>query len=121
MVAVSLAGSLFFSLSPEASRQQILFYLVINLAPYVLMAPLVEPAIDRLRHGPRNIAVFLFALRAVCAAGLALTLLDLGFYFFARAADRRQGNGRGATGTHPGPRRRQQPARRRQLAWHVST
>ena len=85
MVAVSLAGSLFFNLSPEASRQQILFYLVINLAPYALMAPLVGPAIDRLRHGPRNIAVFLFALRAVCAAGLALTLLDLGFYFFALA------------------------------------
>ena len=85
LVAVSLAGSLFFSLSPEASRQQILLYLLINLAPYALLAPLVGPAIDRLRHGPRNIAVFLFALRAVCAAGLALTLLDLGFYFFALA------------------------------------
>ena len=84
MVAVS-AGSLFFSLSPEASRQQILFYLVINLAPYVLMAPLVEAC-----HRPtpartaqhRRLPV---ALRAVCAAGLALTLLDLGFYFFALA------------------------------------
>ena len=82
---MSLAGSLFFSLSPEASQQQILLYLVINLAPYMLLAPLVGPAIDRLRHGPRNIAVFLFGLRAVCAAGLALTLLDLGFYFFALA------------------------------------
>ncbi len=85
LVAISLAGSLFFSLSPEASRQQILLYLLINLAPYALLAPLIGPAIDRLRHGPRNIAVFLFALRAVCAAGLALTLLDLGFYFFALA------------------------------------
>ena len=43
LVAVSLAGSLFFSLSPEASRQQVLLYLVINMAPFALLAPLVGP------------------------------------------------------------------------------
>ncbi len=85
LVAVSLAGSLFFNLSPEASQEQVLIYLIINMAPYVVLAPLVGPAIDRLRLGHRGIAVFLFALRAVCAAGLAVSLLDLGLYFFALA------------------------------------
>ena len=31
LVAVSLAGSLFFNLSPAASREQVLLYLVINI------------------------------------------------------------------------------------------
>ena len=64
LVAMSLAGSLFFSLSPEASRQQVLLYLLINMAPFALLAPLVGPVIDRFRPGHRWIAVILFAVRA---------------------------------------------------------
>ncbi len=85
LVAVSLAGSLFFSLSPEASREQVLLYLLINMAPFALLAPLVGPVIDRFRLGHRWISVILFALRAACAAALAFTLLDLTLYFFALA------------------------------------
>jgi hypothetical protein len=85
LLAVSLAGSLFFSLSPEASQQQVLLYLLINMAPYVVLAPLIGPAIDRLRRGPGAIATVLFAVRALCAFGLAVSLLDLGLYFFALA------------------------------------
>ena len=39
-VAVSLADSLFFSISTEASRQQVLVYLLINLVPFAILAPL---------------------------------------------------------------------------------
>jgi len=85
LVAVSLAGSLFFSLSPDASRQQVLLYLVINMAPFALLAPLVGPVIDRFRLGHRWIAVILFAVRVACAAALAFLLLDLALYFFALA------------------------------------
>ena len=85
LVAVSLAGSLFFSLSPDASRQQVLLYLVINMAPFALLAPLVGPVIDRFRLGHRWIAAILFAVRVACAAALAFTLLDLALYFFALA------------------------------------
>ena len=85
LVAVSLAGSLFFSLSPDASRQQVLLYLLINMAPFALLAPLVGPVIDRFRFGHRWIAAILFAVRVACAAALAFTLLDLALYFFALA------------------------------------
>jgi predicted MFS family arabinose efflux permease len=85
LVAVSLAGSLFFSLSPEASREQVLLYLLINMAPFALLAPLVGPVIDRFRLGHRWIAVILFAMRVTFAAALAFTLLDLALYFFALA------------------------------------
>ncbi|MEX2627042.1 MAG: hypothetical protein WD225_09150, partial [Ilumatobacteraceae bacterium] len=52
-VTVSLAGSLFFSVSPEASRQQVLIYLIVTMAPFVVLAPLIGPAIDRFRRGHR--------------------------------------------------------------------
>ena len=85
LVAVSLAGSLFFSLSPEASRQQVLLYLVINMVPFALLAPLVGPAVDHFRLGYRWISVLLGALRALCALALAFSLLELALYFFALA------------------------------------
>lgn len=84
-VAVSLAGSLFFSISPEASRQQVLLYLVVNLVPFTLLAPLVGPAIDRFRGSRRVIVTTLFASRAALAVGLAIAIDDLAFYFFALA------------------------------------
>jgi MFS family permease len=85
LVAMSLAGSLFFSLSPQASQEQVLLYLLINMAPFALLAPLVGPAIDRFRLGHRWISAIIFVLRAACAAALAFTLLDLALYFFALA------------------------------------
>ncbi len=85
LIAVSLAGSLFFSLSPEASREQVLLYLLINMAPFALLAPLVGPLIDHFRFGYRWVVVILFAIRVACAAALAFTLLDLALYFFALA------------------------------------
>jgi MFS family permease len=85
LIAVSLAGSLFFSLSPEASREQVLLYLLINMAPFALLAPLVGPIIDHFRLGHRWLAAILFAIRVACAAALAFTLLDLALYFVALA------------------------------------
>ena len=84
-VAVSLAGSLFFSISPEASRDQVLLYLVVNLVPFTLLAPFIGPLIDRSRRSHRLLVSALYAIRAVLAIGLAVTLFDLGFYFFALA------------------------------------
>jgi MFS transporter len=84
-VAVSLAGSLFFNLSPAASREQVLIYLLINMAPFALLAPLIGPAIDRFSGGHRLIAAALFALRGAFAAALAFFLYSLTLYFFALA------------------------------------
>jgi len=85
LVDVSLASSLFFSISADASRQQVLLYLVINLVPFTFLAPLIGPAIDRFPGSRRLIATAIFVIRALLSIGLALTLFDLGFYFFALA------------------------------------
>ncbi|MDQ3390749.1 MAG: MFS transporter [Actinomycetota bacterium] len=86
MVTVSLAGSLFFSVSPDASRRQVLIYLGAAMVPFILIAPLVGPAIDRFRYSHRWIAASFFVVRAIAAVALAFFLYDLFFYFFALLA-----------------------------------
>lgn len=82
-VTVSFAGSLFFSLSPEASRQQVLLYLLITMAPLAVLSPLVGPAVDRFRRRPQLVAAICFVLRAGASLGLAASLYRLSFYLFA--------------------------------------
>ncbi|HEY3485543.1 MAG TPA: MFS transporter, partial [Ilumatobacteraceae bacterium] len=82
-VTVSLAGSLFFSVSPDASRRQVLVYLVATLIPFAVIAPLIGPSIDRFRKGHRWMAVGLYLARAGLAVALAFSLYDVTFYVLA--------------------------------------
>src|SRR5690242_2021871 len=52
---VSLAGSLFFNVSIGAARPRVAAYLLLTLAPFVVLAPLIGPLIDR--HGRARPAV----------------------------------------------------------------
>lgn len=79
-VTVSLAGSLFFNVSPDASRQQVLLYLVVTMAPLAVLAPLVGPAVDRFRQSQRFVALTFYWLRAASCIALVSFLLDLAFY-----------------------------------------
>ncbi|MCU1395068.1 MAG: Major Facilitator Superfamily transporter [Ilumatobacteraceae bacterium] len=82
-VTVSLAGSLFFNLSPDASRKQVLLYLIVTVAPLAVLAPLIGPTVDRFRHKLRFVAGACFAIRALFCLALAATLFQLSFYGFA--------------------------------------
>ena len=66
-VAVALAGSLFFSIDYDAARWRIVLYLVLTLAPFAVVAPLLGPAIDRARSGARWLIVGSVATRAAVA------------------------------------------------------
>jgi MFS family permease len=79
-VSVSLAGSLFFNVSPNASRQQVLLYLLITMAPLAVLSPLVGPAVDRFRRSQRFVAAAFFVSRGVFCLILAVTLLEVTFY-----------------------------------------
>ena len=79
-VSVSLAGSLFFNVSPNASREQVLLYLLITMAPLAVLSPLVGPAVDRFRNSQRFVAAAFFASRGVFCLILAITLLQVAFY-----------------------------------------
>jgi hypothetical protein len=53
MIAVALAGTVFFGASTHAQRGNILLYLLITMAPFAVVAPVIGPALDRLQHGRR--------------------------------------------------------------------
>ncbi|GLZ80635.1 MFS transporter [Actinorhabdospora filicis] len=53
LVAVGLAGTIFFSVPTDQARGQVALYLLVTMAPFALLAPLVGPVLDRVRHGRR--------------------------------------------------------------------
>jgi hypothetical protein len=53
MITVALAGTVFFGASAHAQRGNVLLYLLITMAPFALIAPVIGPALDRLQHGRR--------------------------------------------------------------------
>ena len=65
LVTVSLAGSLFFSIPSAAARDKVALYLLLTMAPFSVVAPLVGPAIDRLPGGRRMMVVLVTGLRAL--------------------------------------------------------
>ncbi|MEY2476677.1 MAG: hypothetical protein QOG87_1992 [Actinomycetota bacterium] len=65
MVTVALAGSLFFNIEPTAARGKVTLSLLLTMAPFAVVAPLLGPAIDRSRGGRRLMLVAAAAGRAV--------------------------------------------------------
>lgn len=74
---ISMAGSIFFSVSPDAARPRVLLFLVLTLAPFLVMAPLIGPLVDRVRGGLPVVMIATFLLRAVLAVALAEHLRTL--------------------------------------------
>lgn len=68
-VTVALAGSLFFSVSPHTAKSRIGLYLIIAMAPFAVVAPVLGPLLDRFQHGRR------YALAATMLARATLALV----------------------------------------------
>lgn len=67
LVAIALAGTLFFSIDVGEARSEVLLYLALTVAPFAIVAPLVGPAIDRAAGGRRWMVIGSSGLRAfVC-------------------------------------------------------
>ena len=71
-VTISLAGSLFFSISPTAADHKVLLYLLFTLAPFAIVSPLLGPLIDRNR-GARRLMVVSSAMGQVVLCPLMAT------------------------------------------------
>lgn len=52
-VAVALANTLFFSAATGEDKTKVALYLLITIAPFAVIAPLIGPLLDRLQHGRR--------------------------------------------------------------------
>jgi MFS family permease len=70
-VAVALAGTLFFSASVEQARSRAAIALLITIAPYAILAPLIGPLLDRVRQGNRYILMGTLLARGLLCWGMA--------------------------------------------------
>ncbi len=57
LFAISLAGSLFFSISPTAAKDKVLLYLLLTMGPFAIVAPALGPLIDRSRGARRAMVI----------------------------------------------------------------
>ncbi len=69
-ITVALAGSLFFSVPSGEARSRVALYLLITMAPFAVVAPVLGPLLDRFRHGRRTALAVTMIARAI----LALTI-----------------------------------------------
>ncbi|MGA3255014.1 MAG: MFS transporter [Mycobacterium sp.] len=71
-MAVVLANTLFFAAASGESKSKVALYLLITIAPFAVIAPLIGPALDRLQHGRRVALAMSFALRTALAVVLIM-------------------------------------------------
>lgn len=67
MIAVALAGTIFFNLPVGEARLKVGLYLLVTMAPFALLAPMVGPILDRFRHGRRYALATTMLARAFLA------------------------------------------------------
>ena len=80
LFAIGLAGSVFFSLDFTSARWRVALYLLLTIAPFAIAAPLIGPAIDRIKGGRRWIIVGSMVARAVLAFFVVRHMDSLLFY-----------------------------------------
>jgi hypothetical protein len=91
-VAVALANTLFFAAATAESRANVALYLLITVAPFAVVAPVIGPLLDRLQHGRRVAMSLSFGGRALLLVVMATHLDDwllypaaLGFMVLAKS------------------------------------
>ncbi|MQY24733.1 hypothetical protein NRB56_02860 [Nocardia sp. RB56] len=62
-IAVALANTLFFASATAESKSKVALYLLITIAPFAVIAPLIGPLLDRLQRGRRLALAGSFAVR----------------------------------------------------------
>ncbi|MFN0089652.1 MAG: MFS transporter [Acidimicrobiales bacterium] len=77
LIALALAGSLFFSIDPNQARWRVALYLLLTMAPFAVVAPLIGPLIDRTSGGARWMLIGSAAVRAVVALAMVRDLSSL--------------------------------------------
>lgn len=83
-LTISLAGTV-FALPTDEARGRVALFLLLTMAPFVLLAPLVGPLLDRFRHGRRWAVGTTLATRAFLAWVLASAVVEDSAWLFPAA------------------------------------
>jgi hypothetical protein len=94
LITMALASTIFFTVPTDEARGRVALYLAVTMAPFVLLAPVIGPLLDRLPHGRRAAmsAALLFRgglallmTGAVATGGLELYPAALGVMIASKA------------------------------------
>ena len=75
-VIVALAGTLFFNTSLDQARSQVIIYLLVTMAPFIVLAPFIGPMLDRVQQGRRFILAGTLLARGLLCWGMSAALHD---------------------------------------------
>lgn len=75
-IAVALANTLFFAAATAESRSNVALYLLITVAPFAVIAPVIGPLLDRLQRGRRSAMALSFGARSLLLVVIAMHLDD---------------------------------------------
>lgn len=64
---VALANTLFFAAAQAESKSKVALYLLVNIAPFAIIAPFMGPLLDRIQHGRRVALAASFGIRVALA------------------------------------------------------
>ncbi len=76
LIAVALAGTVFFNLDVKQAQGQVALYLLVTMAPFALVAPLIGPALDHMRHARRIAIAGTMLARGLLCWGMAGAVLN---------------------------------------------
>jgi hypothetical protein len=73
-VAVSLAGTIFFSTSVDQARGRVVLFLLVTMAPFAVLAPFIGPALDRMQQGRRYLLAGTLVARGLLCWGMSAAI-----------------------------------------------
>ncbi|MFI6447952.1 MFS transporter [Kitasatospora sp. NPDC050543] len=85
LITIALASTIFFSVPTGEARGRVALYLLITMAPFALLAPVIGPLLDRLPHGRRAAMAMSMLARAVLAWTMAGTVATGGLALYPEA------------------------------------
>lgn len=85
MITIALASTIFFSVPTGEARGRVALYLLVTMAPFTLLAPLIGPMLDRIPHGRRAAMAGSMMARAVLAWTMAGVVSTAGLALYPAA------------------------------------
>ncbi len=85
LVTIALASTVFFSVPTGQARGRVALYLLVTMAPFAVLAPVVGPLLDRIPHGRRAAMAMSMLTRAILAWAMASVVSTAGIGLYPAA------------------------------------
>jgi MFS family permease len=85
LITVALASTIFFSVPTGEARGRVALYLLVTMAPFALLAPVVGPLLDKVPHGRRAAMAASMLARALLALAMSGAVASGGLELYPAA------------------------------------